>query len=98
MDEIFKLHDEKDEERFGNIFRVLFGTPEDPNIGQQKVMGMEEKVNEMYSILTEASQEKKGVEKLFDRIKGGLNWLILIGIIIGLIKGWWLSILNIIVK
>lgn len=74
-------HINADKEFQDKINRVLFGD----DINEK---GMKDKVDEMHSILMSA----RGVGGFFNGIKGILGWLLLVGAIVALIKGWFFSI------
>mgnify|MGYP003461668275 CR=1 FL=1 len=75
-----KSHDEE----HNLMMRIIFG---DKDSGE---IGMKAKVDEMHSILL-ATQNVSG---FFGGVKGTLGWLLLIGAVIALLKGWFAGLIS----
>jgi hypothetical protein len=72
------------EEEHNNLMKVIFGDEE------TGVIGMRTKVDEIHDILVSI----KSVSKFVGGIGTTLKWLLVIAGVIGVIKGWWFSILG----
>jgi len=76
-------HLKSDEEFQAKINRVIFGD----DINEK---GMKAKVDDMHDILI----SMRNVGGFFNGIGGTLKWLLVVGAIIGLLKGWWAGFLT----
>ena len=76
-DKTLEEHIRFDEEFQDKINHVIFGL--DPN-----EKGMKDKVDEMHDILIQA----RNVGGFFTGIKGVMGWLIVLGALVALFKGW----------
>ena len=86
--EDFNDYKRKNDHDIELIKSVLFGNPEIGEIGMKKTL------DELYAIIKNASQQDKGVEKMMERIKGGLKWIGVIALTITILMGWWIGILT----
>lgn len=77
-DEIIK----KRESEHDTLMRVIFGDEATGDVGMKK------KVDEIHTLLTQA----KNVGGFFNGVGSTLKWLLVIGAVIGLIKGWWVGV------
>ena len=75
---VFEVHVKEDHENFKRLDLVLFG---DESIGE---IGMKKKVDAIYEILTQS----RGVLNFFGGIRGTLLFLLSIGALIAMVKGW----------
>lgn len=66
--------------------RVIFGDTETGEIG------MKQKLDEVHHLLVQA----RNVGGFFGGLGGGLKWLLIIGAVIALIKGWFSGVISII--
>lgn len=83
IEKLLEEHLKADEEFQAKINRVIFG--DDVN-----EKGMKDKVDEMHDILVSA----RNVGGFFSGFGGTLKWLLIIGAVIGLLKGWWGGIIH----
>lgn len=78
---------EKLEEEHNTLMKVIFGDEE------TGLMGMKAKVDEIHDILISV----RSVNKFFGGVGTTFKWLIILGAVIGVIKGWWVALLGTIV-
>lgn len=78
MEEKLRQHEIKDDKRFAMFHSVIFGNPE---IGE---LGMKEKVDVMYEILTSL----KTLLSFLEGFSKVLKWFVGIGIAFALFKAW----------
>lgn len=89
LEEIVKDHLVDDNDFRGRMTKVLFGDADD-----KSDKGMVSKVDEMHAILTST----KSIIGFFGGVGGGLKWILIIGAVVGLFKGWWISLIAYVIK